>query len=576
MFFSNLLERFGTLHGVVHAAGALEDGTIALKNPAVAARVLAPKLTGTLVVDTVTGDLDLDFTALFSSTSAPLGPAGQVDYAAANAFLNAHARSRWSPRSRTIALGWGAWTDVGMATRTARGAVQGPPLENRTVVEHPFLEGCVTRSPQEVVYSAPFALEDSWLVREHQIEGFGALMPGTGYLEMARACYANEVSNRPVEIREVFFTTPFRVCGGERRDLSISLRPINGHYAFRMSSLDPSGRTVDHVQGELEALSRPAPAFDSLPSIRARCVADSKAGTENPHFRFGRRWDNLKRVEFGEGEVLATIELPEEFIGDLQQVPLHPALLDMATSCGLPLVEGFDPQREFYVPVSCASIRVFDGLGRFVHSHVRLQSEASGADFVSFDVEVRDIEGRVLVAIDDFTFRRATNDSLSRVSSKQASPTEGGTPPRQSGVSISGGIPPEKGVRAFELVLSSFFGDPEILISPESIESQFQKLGGTITSDSSSVGVRRDQDDTGLDEIEEATRNLWRGILGIDDLGNSEDFFDSGADSLSALKAVAQIRRRFAVRLSVSELYEHPTVERLANIIKRLSKDATA
>ena len=44
-------ERFGTIHGVIHAAGIAGGGIIQLKTPEIAARVLAPKVQGTVVLD---------------------------------------------------------------------------------------------------------------------------------------------------------------------------------------------------------------------------------------------------------------------------------------------------------------------------------------------------------------------------------------------------------------------------------------------------------------------------------------------------------------------------------------------
>src|SRR6185436_15470155 len=54
-------ERFGRIHGVVHAAGVAGGGVIALKDRDTAARVLSPKLEGTLVLETVLADEPLDF-----------------------------------------------------------------------------------------------------------------------------------------------------------------------------------------------------------------------------------------------------------------------------------------------------------------------------------------------------------------------------------------------------------------------------------------------------------------------------------------------------------------------------------
>jgi acyl carrier protein len=75
-------------------------------------KVLAPKVAGTLAIDRAVRGLDLDFIALFSSiTSATGGGPGQVDYCAANAFLDTYAQqaAQRPDGPRTIAVNWGEW-----------------------------------------------------------------------------------------------------------------------------------------------------------------------------------------------------------------------------------------------------------------------------------------------------------------------------------------------------------------------------------------------------------------------------------------------------------------------------------
>ncbi|MCZ6754062.1 MAG: type I polyketide synthase, partial [Gemmatimonadetes bacterium] len=114
-------KRFGTLHGVFHAAGVLEDGVIQLKEPEVAARVLAPKVLGTVALDAALADVPVDFVMLFSSVSSFAGLAGQVDHTAATAFLDAWAHHQLAVGGPpTVAVNWGVWRDVGMAADMAR------------------------------------------------------------------------------------------------------------------------------------------------------------------------------------------------------------------------------------------------------------------------------------------------------------------------------------------------------------------------------------------------------------------------------------------------------------------------
>ena len=115
-----IVERFGELHGVIHAAGNPGAGLMALKTRAEAAAVLGPKVSGTRVLAQALAGRELEFFVLCSSLATALDGVGQVDYFAANAFLDAFARARAQndPRSPVVSIGWEAWRDVGMATGT--------------------------------------------------------------------------------------------------------------------------------------------------------------------------------------------------------------------------------------------------------------------------------------------------------------------------------------------------------------------------------------------------------------------------------------------------------------------------
>ncbi|WP_079184644.1 type I polyketide synthase [Streptomyces uncialis] len=108
--------RFGALHGVLHAAGVPGTGLMQFRRPEDAANVLAPKVAGSTAIAEALrfghdDEVPLDFLVLFSSiTSATGGGPGQVDYAAANAYLDAHAAQLSAPGRRVLAVDWGEWT----------------------------------------------------------------------------------------------------------------------------------------------------------------------------------------------------------------------------------------------------------------------------------------------------------------------------------------------------------------------------------------------------------------------------------------------------------------------------------
>jgi acyl transferase domain-containing protein/acyl carrier protein len=113
------LERFGIIHGVIHTAGVPGAGMIQLKTPEIAENVFAPKVQGTLTLNHVLKNINLDFLVLCSSLSSIQGGFGQVDYCAANTFLDAFAHWNTKTNNRfTVAINWDSWQQVGMAVNT--------------------------------------------------------------------------------------------------------------------------------------------------------------------------------------------------------------------------------------------------------------------------------------------------------------------------------------------------------------------------------------------------------------------------------------------------------------------------
>jgi len=113
-------EALGVVRGVIHAAGIVDDGLIQRKEMFAVQQVLEAKVSGTLVLHSVLQNVNLDFFVLCSSVNSILAPAGQVDYAAGNAFLDHFAHYNTSTASvNTISINWPGWQDVGILARMA-------------------------------------------------------------------------------------------------------------------------------------------------------------------------------------------------------------------------------------------------------------------------------------------------------------------------------------------------------------------------------------------------------------------------------------------------------------------------
>jgi hypothetical protein len=429
--------------------------------------VLAAKVDGTLVLDRLFRDRPLDFMVLFSSVSALSGLPGQVDYAAANAFLDAFAHHRTArDGTLTLSVGWSAWREVGMAAALAAGAATAA-ADQTLDVRHPLFQAGVRRPDGEEVFTGELSPERDWVLDEHRLRDGDSLIPGTGYLELARAAYDVEPGEGPLELRDVLFMTPFSVPAGASRRLRVELSRAHGAGEFVvLGQVGANGEWEEHVRGFVGRTAPAEPARHDLGAIAQRCSLRTEVPDgAHDYLRFGPRWENVRRIHYGRLEALAEMELPEAFAGDLEQFRLHPALLDMATGGAQALIEGYDSHDDFYVPIEYGLVRLHRPMPARLFSHVRHRPTDDGrADVARFDITLMDETGAEVVEVRDFTMKRVSAEALNR-------PVAGVTVRREDGagrleVDLSQAIAPEEGADAFRRLLNWTGGHPHLLVSP--------------------------------------------------------------------------------------------------------------
>jgi hypothetical protein len=113
----------------MHTAGALDDGILDAMDAGRLASVLAAKAAGAAHLDELTRDAGLEQFVLFSSAAATFGGAGQGNYAAANAYLDALAQQRVAAGRAALSVAWGPWAGgMAQASDAARERLRRGPL----------------------------------------------------------------------------------------------------------------------------------------------------------------------------------------------------------------------------------------------------------------------------------------------------------------------------------------------------------------------------------------------------------------------------------------------------------------
>jgi hypothetical protein len=112
--------RFNEINGIIHSAGVLKDAYIQNKTFNDFKYILAPKVYGTVNLDNVSKDDNLDFFVTFSSIASAIGNIGQCDYSFANSYLDYYAVERETLRlqskrkGKSLSINWPPWKDGGM------------------------------------------------------------------------------------------------------------------------------------------------------------------------------------------------------------------------------------------------------------------------------------------------------------------------------------------------------------------------------------------------------------------------------------------------------------------------------
>ncbi|GAB4260102.1 MAG: type I polyketide synthase [Pararhodobacter sp.] len=583
--FDAIRARFGRIHGVIHAAGTIDDAPLLTKTVGSVESVLAPKVHGLRVLSEVLPDGAVDRIVVFSSTSTLTAPAGQVDYVAANEYLNAWARAR-NGKTRVQAIDWGIWSEVGMAAEAmATRLGQGPNLPE-TAAGVPLLDVAGYDAQMNRRFRATYST-DMWLLDEHRTRDGRALVPGTGMLEIAAQALHGQGEVEPFEISDLTFFRALEV--DQPREIRVTLARSDEGYAFTLrSAVTMRGRRGFVLNAQARIAMRPIPQPESLDvaAISARCtqnVAEDVGGIvtgQETHLNFGPRWRVLRRQAYGDGEGLAHLALPDAFAADLDEgFVLHPALMDLATGWAMGLIPGYRG-RALWVPVRYGSVKVFRALPARIVSHVRIKPAEAG--FAGFDITLATEDGTVCAEIADFTIKRLEGGFgapapllPSEVEFDQSAEDRALNPGEERlARNLAQGITPAEGAEAFVRALG--VDQRQVVISSLTLPELIAEAGQSVQAE---AGEGQKFERPNLESEYVAPRNdvermlvdMFEELLGVQGVGVRDSFFDLGGHSLIAVRLFARVKKTWAVDFPISVLFEAPTVEKVAAMVAEVA-----
>ncbi|NET55353.1 MAG: SDR family oxidoreductase [Symploca sp. SIO2E6] len=397
---SQAQEQFGQINGVIHCAGALADSSIGKKTREMAERVFGPKIKGTLVLETLFKDAQLDFFIVFSSVSAINPNFGQVDHSAACNFEDAYVRYKSMTSSRlTISINQPAWKEVGAAVAAAY------KIETLEVkkLSHPLFDKCIIEKTQEI-YVSKFSPRTHWILGEHIVMGKPTLV-GTAYLEIARAAYECLSGKSTMELRDVYFLERLVIEEDEEKEVRTILKPKEEGVEFSIQSWDYNlGEWQENAKGEIVTIDAPEPVEYNLNELEAKCnqsAAVPDLESLSGFVRFGSRWwNNIQLRQTGTKEAFSRLELPPEFSNELNIYQLHPALLDTTLSAAIN-----ETKEVSYLPYSYEKFTIKGALTSQFSAY-STENQQKDSSFQSINLSILDAEGTELIAIENFLLKR--------------------------------------------------------------------------------------------------------------------------------------------------------------------------
>ncbi len=584
---------YGPIDGIIHAAGNAGGGIIAATDKENFDAVLTPKVRGALVLHEIFKDKPLDFVHFYSSVTAILGEAGRADYTSANAFLDAFGtRHNW-PNCKTIgSINWGEWGLIGMGADWIR--QKDSRKQDAKKKKEPAPLACMEQAPPVTltrletgtgtsIYAVQVDANSHWIMREHLLTGIptmvGASFPGI----LQDWAATLDVGDKILSIQDAVFSAPLIVMDKDTLELQLHCEPTSaGQYDFTFQSRFGAGEWKVNFSGRA-VFKTPQRPDVSLADLKAACGQQPEMRrhftilydeNENILLQYSRRWDCLENITLGNQQWVSEIVLPDDLVSDLDDYALHPAMLDVATSCHFRYFTAF---QDSFLPQSYGDITVYAPLTRKIYAYGKLAKPYGPNDgIIHFDFSFFNEAGDLVVTMDDYALTKVGRGKSAGIAD---------APPRHdmSDRLMEAGIReilPHEGMQ----VLDRLFRQSDMaqtVVCPRDFNREFAETKIAHTRNKNRKKAQKLEEAKHIDdrpeieteyeapanEIEITITAIWSAILGINRIGVNDTFIELGGNSLLAIQLVSGLGDEFDIEIKASDFANDATVKSLADLV---------
>lgn len=248
---------------------------------------------------------------------------------------------------------------------------------------------------------------EEFYIKDHIING-EKIMPGVAYIEMARGAGELSVPSNIRAIRDIIWIKPILIQSP--REIKIELYPKDDCIEYDIITINEELEKIVHGQGRLITGSIDEKQQESinLESIKNRCktIYTKDLCYENykkAGFEYGEGFKGIDKLYTGEGEVLALLKVPDSFKNSIEELILHPTLMDGALQSIIGLNANEDSIA--YVPFTLGEVELLGELKDTCYAHIIYKENENTSTIRKYNIEIVDENGTILVKIKDFSCR---------------------------------------------------------------------------------------------------------------------------------------------------------------------------